>query len=110
MAKYAQGTQVGSDRSRSEIERTLQRYGATSFAYGWHQTSAIIAFEAKGRRIRFELPLPDRASKAFMRTPTGKPRSSQAAADAYEQAVRQKWRALALAIKAKLEAVESGIS
>ena len=29
---------------------------------------------------------------------------------AYEQAVRQKWRALALVIKAKLEAVESGIS
>lgn len=38
------------------------------------------------------------------------PRSPELAAKEWEQACRQRWRALALVIKAKLEAVESGIS
>ncbi|MFN7930906.1 MAG: hypothetical protein U0Y68_23875 [Blastocatellia bacterium] len=37
-------------------------------------------------------------------------RTSTQAYEAWEQATRQKWRALALVIKAKLEAVESGIT
>ena len=30
---YAEATSVPVDRSKSEIERTLDRYGATHFAY-----------------------------------------------------------------------------
>jgi hypothetical protein len=108
--KYAAGTEVPSDRSRSEIERTLRRYGATAFAYGWEGDSAQIAFKLAGRHIRFRLPLPDPRSGEFTLTPTGRERSQAAADEAYEQAVRQRWRALALVIKAKLEAVEAGIS
>ena len=37
-------------------------------------------------------------------------RAADAALKAWEQAGRQRWRALALVIKAKLEAVESGIT
>lgn len=110
MTKYASGTDVSSDRSRAEIERTLARWGADSFAYMTTRTQAQIAFEYEGKRIRFALPLPDRDSREFTRTPTGKSRVASAVAAAYEQAVRQKWRALALVVKAKLEAVESGIS
>jgi hypothetical protein len=54
--------------------------------------------------------LPDPSAEEFTLTPTGRERSASAAEDAYEQAVRQRWRALALVIKAKLEAVEAGIS
>jgi hypothetical protein len=105
---YAAGTTVGSDQSRAEIERTLARYGATSFAYGWDTDRAMVGFAVGGRQVRFMLPLPDRA--AFARTPkTRQLRSTQAQADAYEQAVRQRWRALALVVKAKLEAVAAGI-
>lgn len=43
-------------------------------------------------------------------TETGQKRSPSTQETAYDQAVRQKWRALALVIKAKLEAVESGIT
>lgn len=110
MPRYAESTQVPSDRSRAEIERTLTRYGATAFAYGWQDRTASVMFEMTGRRIVFRLPLPDRASEDFTLTPTGRERSDKAAEDAYEQAVRQRWRALALVIKAKLEAVEAGIS
>lgn len=110
MPKYAENTQVASDRSRAEIERTLRRYGASAFAYGWEGQSAQIMFHLETRRIIFRLPLPDPKAREFTQTPTGRDRSASAAEDAYEQAVRQRWRALALVIKAKLEAVEAGIS
>lgn len=110
MTRYAAGTDVPADRSRGEIERTLARYGADSFAYGWSGTTAVIGFRAHGRAIRFELPLPDRHSDEFTLTPTGRDRSPAQADAAWEQATRQRWRALALAVKAKLEAVETGIA
>lgn len=110
MARYAANTEVSSDRSRSEIERTLRRYGATAFAYAWEGQMATIAFKLADRQIRFRLPLPDPDDREFTVTPTGRDRSASAAEEAYEQAVRQRWRALALVIKAKLEAVEAGIS
>ena len=108
-ARYAESTTVPSDRSRAEIEKTLARYGATTFQYGWQQDRAAIGFVMSGRQIRFILPLPDRENPDFTRTPTGKSRTATAAEAAYEQAVRQRWRALALMVKAKLEAVASGI-
>jgi hypothetical protein len=108
MSQYAADTSVTPDRSRAEIERTLERYGATGFMYGWNGERAMLAFEMKGRRVQFAVPLPPKAS--FRITPTGRKRTESAAQTAYEQATRQRWRALALVIKAKLEAVESGIT
>lgn len=109
--RYAERTEVASGRSRQEIEDTLTRYGATAFAYAWKGKNALISFEMRGRQIRFVLPLPDPTSTQFTRTPSkGLPRSAEAARDAYEQAVRQSWRALLLVIKAKLEAIEAGIT
>jgi len=110
VAKYAERTEVGSDRSRAEIERTLRRYGATAFGYGWQNNIATIIFELSARRILFQLPMPDPRAKAFTLTATGRERSAAAAEQTYEQAVRQRWRALALVIKAKLEAVDAGIT
>lgn len=108
---YAARTEVASDRSRAEIERTLRRYGATAFAYGWTDTAATVMFELASRRIRFSLPLPDRGERRFTHTPgKGLRRTPESAAQEWEQAQRQRWRALALVIKAKLEAVEAGIT
>lgn len=58
MAKYAANTDVSSDRSRAEIERTLERYGARQFIYGWDQDRALVGFVLNDREIRFVLPLP----------------------------------------------------
>ncbi|WP_018865082.1 hypothetical protein [Thioalkalivibrio sp. ARh3] len=110
MSRYAAQTDVTSDRSRAEIERILQRYNASSFMYGWEGDRAVVAFQMNDRRIRFDLPMPDRHSHLFTETDTGRARSESAAHKAWEQACRQRWRALALVIKAKLEAVESGIT
>ena len=111
MARYAEATSVPSDRSRIEIERTLRRYGADAFMYFTDKDRAAIAFRAQGRHIRFLLPTPNPAAAEFTRTPArGNRRSPEAAHEAWEQAIRQRWRALALVIKAKLEAVEAGIA
>jgi hypothetical protein len=107
--RYAEATNVSSETSRAEIERTLTRYGADAFHYGWSAGRAVIGFVADGRQIRFELPLPDRNSSEFTETPTGRARTESAAAKEYEQVVRQRWRALSLMVKAKLEAVAAGI-
>jgi hypothetical protein len=109
---YAGSTTVDSHQSTSEIERTLTRYGATAFSYGWEPTRAAISFVANNRQIRFVLPLPDRNLREFTHTPSTQKHRAPKAAEAeaeYEKAVRQRWRALALVVKAKLEAVNAGI-
>lgn len=111
MSRYAENTSVSTEKSRAEIERILQRYGAGSFMYGWQGSEARIGFEADGRRIQFNLSLPDKSALEFTHTPSrGTQRTEHQALAAWEQACRQSWRALALCIKAKLEAVECGIT
>ncbi len=110
MAKFAEATTVSVEKSRSEIESLIVRYGATHTAFMSAPGRAVICFEAKARRIMFELPLPDRDDKKFARDGRGSLRSPDKRHEAWEQACRQRWRALALVIKAKLEAVESGIT
>ena len=107
---YAENTSVSTDRSKSEIEKTLQRYGADQFMYGWNASQAIVSFQMQNRHIKFLLPMPDRNDPRFQKTPTGKKRTATQVEKEYEQACRQRWRALNLVIKAKLEAVESGIT
>ena len=82
MTRYAENTQVPADRSRAEIEKTL--------------------------RSSFFLIMPE--IEQFKRTPTGRGRNANQTRIEHEKAQRQGWRALALVIKAKLEAIESGIT
>ena len=111
MSRFAEKTQVSSHKSREDIEKTLTRYGAGQFIYGWDQTRAVVGFTMCERQVKFMLPMPDRADREFTHTAAKEIERSPAQAEtAYEQAVRQRWRALALVIKAKLEAVESGIT
>ncbi|MGX1745074.1 MULTISPECIES: hypothetical protein [unclassified Brevundimonas] len=109
MTRYAAETSVSQDRSRAEIEATLKRYGATSFMYASEQTAAMIGFRISDRMVKFVLPMPDPKSREFTHHSRGQ-RTPDAALKAWEQAGRQRWRALALVIKAKLEAVAAGIT
>lgn len=111
MSRFAAQTEVPVERSRAEIERLIIKYGATSTAFMNGVGRAMILFEAKGRRIMFELPLPSQDERRFQRTPGGRRTLGPSGRlGAWEQACRQRWRALALVIKAKLEAVETGIT
>ena len=112
--RYAADTTVGADRSKAEIERLLERYGADRFMSGWGDGQAFLGFRCRDRMVKFVLPLPDRDDDEFRTTPTGRSRrgsrGENQAQKAHEQEVRRRWRALALVIKAKLEAVETGIT
>jgi len=76
MSAYAEGTSVAPEKSRAEIERTLQRFGADEFAYGSSRQRTVVGFSAHGRQIRIELALPDPAEQRFHLTPTGRERTS----------------------------------
>lgn len=107
--KYASQTEVSVEKSRAEIEKILTRYGATKFAYFTEEQKACIAFEMTGKRIRFMLPLPNKFADEFKKDRWGYLRADNQRLKLWEQACRQRWRALTLAIKAKLEWVETGI-
>lgn len=109
MTKFAQNTSVAVSASKAEIERIVERCGAGQFMSGWTENQAMVAFAMQGRQARFILPMPDKDEKRFTTHSRGR-RTPEAALKEWEQACRQRWRALALVIKAKLEAVESGIS
>lgn len=108
---YADNTSVSVEKSKAEIERTPRRYGAEKFMSGWTDQEAVVQFECQGRVVKFRLTLPHKGDKRFKRTPAGRRANSPSQAlAAWEQACRQKWRALNLVIKAKLEAIDSGIT
>ncbi len=107
--KYAPETSVSVENSRLEIERTLKRYGADAFGYSIDGAQARVAFRIAGRSIRFVLFLPDPGAREFTHHSRGA-RDADGAQRAWEQACRQKWRALNLIVKAKLEAVSAGVT
>lgn len=89
--RFAAATRVPVEQSRAEIERVLNRYGASGFGYAWNRDPggddrAVLTFSLRERQVRLEVGMP-----------------------ADPAAARQRWRAVLLVIKAKLEAVESGI-
>jgi hypothetical protein len=114
---FAEGTTVSVEKTQFEIAALVKKYGAAEFSSGWMNSQAAIQFLAKGRRVRFVLDLPDHdwaVEKLF-----NKPRSrfwsktqitSATANPVVEAECRRRWRCLLLAIKAKLEVVESGIA
>lgn len=106
MSRYAQNTSVSVEKSKAEIESILSRYGASEFATGWDKSRAMIGFSINGRHVRFILPLPNRNDDEFLKHSRGY-RTEDAAYRMWEQACRQRWRAMCLCIKAKLEAVEA---
>jgi hypothetical protein len=108
---YAVETEVPVEKSQAEIQRMLMKAGATKFAVGFEADAAAIHFQLKNKYCRFVLPLPDRAEERFWFTAAKKlKRNENEAFRAWEQACRSRWRALALAIKAKLESVEIGLT
>jgi len=110
--RYASKTVVGEDRSRSEIEKLLMRFGADQFAYATDEErqAAAIQFRYKGLMVRMALALPSPDDPRVAETPRGRTRAPAALRMEYERERRRRWRALALAIKAKLVAVEEGIT
>jgi hypothetical protein len=108
MSRYAQNTNVSIESSQQEVQKILRKYGAERFGTMEDRKNAYLMFEYQGLMIQITVPMPDKDD--FSKTETGRIRKANQVQEAYHQAVRQRWRALVLAVKAKLEAVETGIS
>jgi hypothetical protein len=105
---YAENTSVPVSKSKAEIEQIIHRFGADGLVSGWQGDKHAIEFLARGRRVRFVLEVPNDRSE-FALTEANRRRTPAQAQAAMEQEQRRRWRSLALVVKAKLEAVESGI-
>ena len=97
MRRYAERTAVPVERTQGEIRSLLAKHEASGFMFGEQDDRALVGFVMRNRQIRFILPLVK--SKA-----RGGESERKAAAE-----TRRRWRALLLVLKAKLEAVSSGI-
>jgi hypothetical protein len=106
--KFAHDTSVPVERSRAEIESLVTKYGATKFISSWDDRESLLFFVCQDRMIKFRLPLPTMLEAET--TESGQIRHLESTRKSWlEQEKRRRWRALVLCIKAKLEAVASGI-
>jgi hypothetical protein len=109
-SSYGAGTRVEVHRSRHELEHVLHKYGADEVLFVEADANAAIQFAMHGRYVQLALPLPDPRDPRFTHTLSGKPRAATAQERAYDQALREHWRSLIVAVRGKLQSVESGIS
>jgi hypothetical protein len=108
--RYADKTEVPVSKTRAELEELLSRHGASSTAIFNSPDRAMIAFEMQARRILMKISLPAPNSKEFTHHKrTGTLLSAESARVRHEAACRQRWRALFLAVKAKLVSVAEGV-
>ena len=105
---FAAQTKVPISKTKADIEALLAKYGAVGFAYATEGDRSLVAFNMSGRRVQIMLVMP--SIDDYARTPRNARRTAAARQAAWEQDCRHRWRALLLIIRAKLEAVESGIT
>ncbi len=111
MSPYAEGTKVPAERSKAELEKIVLKYGASRFLSGWDQQSIVVGFVMNDRQIKLIVAIPSKDSPEVKYTPGGKWMRAPAEVErAWQAAIRQRWRALTLIVKAKLEAIAEGIT
>lgn len=93
--RYARGTTVSPEQTQAEITQTLMRYGAKDYMAGFRGGFAVIEFLLQTRHVRVTAPMPELKKFSTERK--------------WEQAIRERWRAVLLILKGRLEAVASGI-
>ncbi len=107
MSSYASRTSVVPSKTRAEIEHELEKRGASAFGYNRDGQRNVIAFTLEGLQVRMDLPMPSPDDFPDYRARNGVKVSGQ---KRYDEEVRRCWRALLLVVKAKLVAVDEGIT
>ena len=99
---YAKNTTVPVGRSRDEIERTLQRFGATQYAWmrDDERNLVTVAFRREGIAYRLTVTMPILAD--FRLTPKRQVRSESGMESEHAKETRRRFRALGLYLKAIL--------
>jgi hypothetical protein len=104
------GTKRDTVSPRGQLERLLVRHGVDSFCVLEEEASVTLRLTVGDRQVQLMVPLPDRWSEEFTRTPTGKVRLLSAQERVYEREVRRRWTALRVLATGKLMADAYGIS
>lgn len=107
---YASGTQVAPSQTRSQIEALLSRFECDQVVVGYEESRAMLGFVRHGLAARISLPLPPWTNREFTHTPTGIERTERQAHEMHQKEVRRRWRSMLLILKAKVVAVEDGIT
>lgn len=95
MARYAKTTTVPVNKSRSQIQDELERFGVDEFFFGTSKRGQGIGFKYNERVYKMNVPLPERTEGM--------------SENQYQQALRQRWRVLRMSMKMELEKIESGV-
>ena len=128
--RFAEGTAVSVAKSQAEVHSMLQKAGAHPVAFSFSDDHVTVAFtlttkipekrngsnvvtqvaEVRRTNVMMRLELPDRALFAKKKVRGWlEPCSAEEQAKRWEQACRERWRALALVLKAKLVSVETKV-
>lgn len=105
---YGAQTKVPLSRTKTDIKELLTKHGATGFAYATEGVRSLVAFSMSGRRVQIMLVMP--SIDDYARTPRNSETTAAGQRTAWEQACRHRWCPLVLTIRAKPEAVASGIT
>lgn len=107
---YAKGTTVTVEKSKAELDRLLGKFGATQRAIGSddHARKGFAAFVINGLKVRIVVPLsePPPSPQRVWMSALDKARKLKK----HEQLNRERWRAMVLLVKAKLELVQLQLS
>lgn len=115
--KYAQGTMISARRSIAELEDLIDRFSGgepTEFSYGTVGGMAGIQFGLRGRRIRLRIILPDlesfREVTLNQYASSLRLRSDADTKNLWQREVDRLWRSMVDVVKAKLVAIDDGIT
>ncbi len=105
---YAAGTTVPVEKTRADIERLLTKHGAAQLGIvtDAERGLAMVLFTLANRQIRMRVPLP----RLDVVRASARHGSHDHHIVRWEQLSRERWRAVLLLVRAKLELVELGIS
>ncbi len=106
--RFAEGTKVPVETTKSELERLLRAYGADAIVMGWDGDVSTVAFRLQGRHVRYAVERPTHSETVVTHYQSGKPRRREHFSEAIAAEHRRRWRALLLIVKAKLELIAAG--
>ncbi len=110
---YAAKTSVSVEKSRAELDALLAKHGAKQRQIGADDEKglAICVFSLADRWVRMQVPIPrvgdfDRVMRRGYQHTTSTGERDRL----HAQALRERWRAILLLTRAKLEAISLGVS
>lgn len=106
---YAEGTTVTVERSVAEAQALLKRHGVADVGWTLSSRGGRIQFMRDRTAVQFTVLYPPATDDAVTLYPSGKLRPPREHAARLEQIHRERWRALVLVLKGKLEAVDAGV-